>query len=249
MSTTAALMRTELTLLRRDTTAWGTAVALPLLLGAAWVVNEPVIGDGLGAVVVLQVVGLLIFTLHTVGTMSLASRREQLVLKRWRSSQASATSVLIGTIGVPAGLVVAQAAALTAITALVYGQTPASVTMLGVGVLAGVVSVGAVTFVVAAFTRSAEHAMITTFPVIAVLMGATVWTLMRPLDAFDWPALAVPGSGAIQLLRLGWEGPSPAGDSFATWVTQAAPSLGATAVLTLLATATALRWFRWEPRG
>jgi ABC-2 type transport system permease protein len=247
MNSALALMQTELTLLRRDTTAWATAIALPLLLGASWVINEPAIGEGLGAVVAFQVVGLLIFTLHTVGTMSLASRREQLVLKRWRSSQASATGVLLGTIGVPAGLVVAQAAVLTAITAVVYDQMPASVTMLGIGVLSGVVSVGAITFVVAAFTRSAEHAMITTFPVIALLMGATVWTLMRPFDALDWAVLAVPGGGAIQLLRLGWEG--PAGTGIAAWLGEAAPSLAVTVVLTGLATAAALRWFRWEPRG
>jgi len=247
MNSALALMQTELTLLRRDTTAWTTAIALPLLLGASWVINEPAIGEGLGAVVVFQVVGLLIFTLHTVGTMSLASRREQLVLKRWRSSQASATSVLMGTIGVPAGLVVAQAAALTAITVAVYDQMPASVTMLILGVLAGVISVGAITFVVAAFTRSAEHAMITTFPVIAVLMGVTVWALTRPFDAFDWPVLAVPGGGAIQLLRLGWGG--PAGTGLTTWLGEAAPSLAATSLLTVVATAAALRWFRWEPRG
>ena len=247
MNSTLALMQTELTLLRRDTTAWATAIALPLLLGAYWVSNEPAIGEGLGAVVVFQVIGLLIFTLHTVGTMSLASRREQLVLKRWRSSQASATSVLLGTIGVPAGLVVAQAAVLTAITVVVYEQMPASVTMLSIGVLSGVVSVGAITFVVAAFTRSAEHAMITTFPVIALLMGATVWALMRPYEAFDRAVLAIPGGGAIQLLRLGWEG--PAGTGFAAWLGETAPSLAMTAVWTGIATAAALRWFRWEPRG
>ena len=246
MNTTLALMQSELTLLRRDTTAWGTAIALPLLLGATWVINEPAIGEGLGAVVVFQVVGLLIFALHTVGTMSLASRREQLVLKRWRSSQASATSVLMGTIGVPAGLVIPQAIVLTAITAVVYDQLPASVVMLSVGVLAGMISVGAITFAVAAFTRSAEHAMITTFPVIAVLMGVTVWALTRPLDTLDWPVLAIPGGGAVQLLRLGWEGPT--GGGLAAWLGAATPSLGATAALTVLATAAAVRWFRWEPR-
>jgi ABC-2 type transport system permease protein len=247
MSSTLALMQTELTLLRRDTTAWGTAIALPLFLGAMWVLNAPPIGEGLGAIVVLQVVGLLIFTLHTVGTMSLASRREQLVLKRWRSSQASPTGVLLGSIGVPAGLVVVQTAVLTAITIVLYDQMPVSVTMLSIGVLAGVISVGAITFVVAAFTRSAEHAMITTFPVIALLMGGTVWALSRPLEAVDWVVLAIPGGGAIQLLRLGWEGPT--GSGIASWLGEAAPSLTATAVLTGLATAAAVRWFRWEPRG
>ncbi|MFP4233730.1 MAG: hypothetical protein ACLFUG_02245 [Nitriliruptoraceae bacterium] len=248
MSTTLTLVRAELTLLRRDTTAWSTAIALPLLLGGLWVVNEPPLGDGYGTVIVFQVVGLLIFTLHTVGTMTLASRREQLLLKRWRSSQAGPASVLMGTIGLPALLVVSQAAVLTAITAAVYEQAPASITMLAVGVLAGVVSVASVTFVVAAFTRSPEHATITTFPVIALLMGGSVWSLVRPFDPFDWPVLAVPGGGVIQLLRLGWDGPAGSGSGLTRWLVEAAPSLAATALLTVLATAAALRWFRWQPR-
>lgn len=246
MSTTLTLLRTELTLLRRDTTAWVTATVFPLLIGATWVINEPALGDGLGTVIVFQVVGLLIFSLHSVGTMALASRREQLVLKRWRSSEASATSVLVGTVGVPAGLVVLQAVLLTAITVAVYGQAPASVTMLSIGVLAGVVSIGAITFVVAAFTRSSEHAMVTTFPVIAVLMGAAVWAMLRPFDPTDWAVLALPGGGVIQLLRLSWSGPT--GSGIGAWLAAAAPSLLATAVVTALATAGALRWFRWEPR-
>jgi hypothetical protein len=86
-----------------------------------------------------------------------------------------------------------------------------------------------------------------TVPVIAVLMGATVWALMRPFDALDWSVLAIPGGGAIQLLRLGLEGPASTG--IATWIGDAAPSLAATSLLTVVATAAALRWFRWEPRG
>ncbi len=247
MSTTIAFLHTELTLLRRDTTAWATAIALPFVLGAWWITTDPPFADGMGAIVALQVATLLIFSLHTVGTMALASRREQLVLKRWRTSQASPLSVLMGTIGVPAGLVVLQAAVLTALTMAASDTAPASVTMLAVGALSGVAVVGALTFVAAAFTRSAEHAMITTFPVIIVVMAGTAWSLMRPFDAFDWPVLAVPGGAMTQLLQLGWEGPTD-GSGAAAWLSQAAPGLVATVVLTALGTIAARHWFRWEPR-
>ena len=248
MTTTVALLRTELTLLLRNSTAWSTAVAIPLLLGGFWALNEPPIGDGLGAVIVLQVVMLLVFTLHTVGTMTLASRREQLVLKRWRSSQASATSVLVGTIGIPAGLVVIQAALLSAITMRLGNQTPASAAMLVLGVIAGVITIAAVTFVVAAFTRSPEHAMITTFPVITLLLGGSGWALTRPFDATDWAVLAIPGGATTQLLRLGWDGPTQPGTDAAAWIGAAGPSLAATVLLTTIAVAAALHYFRWEPR-
>lgn len=246
MSTTLTLLRTELTLLRRDTLALSTAIIFPLAVGAVWIINEPTIGTGLETAIVFQVIGLLIFSLHTAGTMALASRREQLVLKRWRSSQASSTSVLAGTVGIPAALVVVQAVVLTAITAGVYGQAPASTAMLAVGVLAGVVSIGAITFVVAAFTHSSEHAMITTFPVVGLLMGVSAWSMLRPFDATDWAVLALPGGGVIQLLRLGWSGPE--GTGMGAWLTAAAPSLLATAIVALAATAAAVRWFSWEPR-
>jgi ABC-2 type transport system permease protein len=249
MNATLALIRTELTLLRRDTTAWTTAVAIPFILGAIWALNDPPFGEGLSAVIVLQVVMLLVFTLHTVGTMTLSSRREQLLLKRWRTSQASATSVVAGIIGVLAALLVLQGVALTAITAAISGQAPASALVLAVGVLVGVAMVGALTFVVAAFTRSAEHAMITTFPVIVLLTGGSVWTLMRPFDALDWPVLALPGGAVTQLLRLGWDGPAGAAGGASAWLLQAAPSIAATALLTVLATAAAVRCFRWEPRA
>ncbi len=249
MTATLALLRIELRLLGRDTTAWGTAIALPLLLGAVWFADLPPMGDGVGTAIVFQVVGLLVMTLHTVGTMSLVNRREQLVLKRWRSSEASTTGVLIGTIGVPAGLVVVQAAVLSVITMLAHGQAPASSTMLLVGVLSGVVTIGAVTFVVASFTRSSDHALITTFPVVALLMGGAVWAMMRPFDPLDWPVLAIPGGASVQLLRLGWDGPTQAGAGAAAWLGDAAASLGATALISLVATAAAVRVFRWEPRA
>lgn len=247
MTTAYALMRTEFTLLRRDTTAWTTAIALPFLLGAVWMFNPPPMLDGGATVAVLQVMGLLVFTLHTVGVMALAARRDQLVLKRWRTSQAEPMSILAGSIGVPAGLVIAQAVALAAITAAVTGARPANVAVLALGVLSGVAVIGAATFVVAGFTRSPEHAMVTTVPVLMVLMVAAMWSLGRPFDPFDLTALALPSGATIQLLRLGWDGPVGDGGLHA-WVTAAAPSVVAAVVYTALGSAAAARWFRWEPR-
>ncbi len=249
MSTTFALLKTEYTLLNRDTTAWTTAIALPFVMGAYWAISSPPFAEGIGAIVALQLTTLLVFTLHTVGTMTLASRREQLVLKRWRSSQASRFSILVGTLGLPIGLVLAQIAVLTGFTIWTFDETPASFVMLGVAAVAGAAVVAALTFVTAAFTRSSEHAMITTFPVILVLMGSTVWALMRPFDAWDWPVLVLPGGAASRLLQLGWDGPTGGETGVMAWVSQAAPSVGATVVLTALATVAAVRWFRWEPRG
>lgn len=246
MTATLALLRTELTLLRRDTTAWSTAVALPFVVGLLWAVNDPPVGDGVGAIIVLQAAMLLIFTLHTVGVMALAARRDQQVLSRWRSSQLRPADVLLGTIGVPAALVVVQAVVLTAITAGLAGQWPANVPALLLGLVSGVAVVGAATFVVAAFTRAPEHAMITTFPGFVVLFVAILWTLGRPLDPFDLQVLAVPGGATMQLLRLGWEGTS---GGVLGWLAEVAPSLVASVAYAALGTAAAVRWFRWQPRG
>lgn len=247
MRTTLALVDMEFRLLIRDTTAWGTAIALPLFLGGIWVVNERPFGDGWSAIVVLQVLMLLLFTLHTVGTMVLASRREQLVLKRWRGSEASDASIVVGSIGVPVLLVLAQTLVLTGITVAVSGRGPDNVPVVVAAVLIATITVAALTLVVAAFTRSAEHAMITTFPVFIALGVGGYLGLARPVGDLAWGLMAIPGAAAVQLIRLGWDGTQVLAEG-ATLLSAAGPLLAMSAVVTVAAAVLALRTFRWEPR-
>lgn len=249
MTATLTLFVAELRMLGRDATAWTTAIVLPLLLGGLWSISSPPIGDGWSAVIALQLVLLLMFTLHTVGTMTLASRRQQLVLKRWRSSQASPTAILAGTIAVPSVLVVVQSVLLTVVTMTVAVESPrpASWPLLAVAILTATATVGALTFVAAAFTRSSEHAMITTFPLMVVLMGGTAWALLAdPTSVLGNAAMLVPGVASTELVVLAWDG---VGEGGAMELLRAArqPVL-ASIGLVGLATWAAVRTFRFAPR-
>ena len=234
------LLRAELHLLRRDSTASVTAVALPLVIGGMWIVGDPPIGDGVGALAVIQLMVMLAFTLHSVGVMILASRREAGVLRRWRVSGASDTVILGGTLGVPTALAVLQAWALTAVTAWVWEVVPGRIDLVVLGTLLGTVVLIGWTIFAAAFTRSAEHSMITTFPVIMLLVFGTTFALGRPLESVDWAVLAIPVGPAIQLLRMGWETTAATGSGLLI-------ALAAGAVHTLIAAVAAWIYFRWSP--
>lgn len=235
-----ALLSSELHLLRRDSTAFVTAVALPLVIGGMWIVGDPPIGDGVGALTVIQLMVMLAFTLHSVGVMVLASRREAGVLRRWRVSGASDAAILGGTLGVPAGLAILQAWGLTAVTAVLWGVTPGRIDLVVLGTLLGTAVLIGWTVVAAAFTRSAEHSMITTFPVVMLLIFGTTFALTRPLEAFDAAVLAIPVGPAIQLLRAGWETGAATGSTVAV-------AVAAGAVHTLISAAAAWVYFRWSP--
>lgn len=247
MRATWALAVGELRMLGRDSLAWSTAIALPLLLGIAWLISGPPFGEGWAAVVALQVIGLQVFTLHTVGTMTLATRRQQQVLKRWRGSGISDVSVLTGTLGVPVALVLAQSVALLAATWWLTTLPPAYPAVVVLAVVVTTATMAGLTFVVAAFTRSGEHATVTSLPVVALVLFGTYRGLVVPPDRAGVLEPLVPGHAVAQLLRLGWDGPAAlaGGGSVAMPVMV---HLGASAVLVTAATVLAVRTFRWDPR-
>lgn len=247
MTATMTLMTNEFRMLGRNTTAWSTAIALPVLLAGFMALGEPSLGDGIGALMALQVLVMLVFTLHTVGTMTLAARRQHLVLKRWRSSQASDVAILLGTIAPVVVMTVLQIALLTLFTAVIHDAAPAVPVLLVAGVGSACALVAALTFVVAGFTRGPEHAMITTVPVSAALLAGALPVLSRPLDQLPAAVLAIPGAAPTQLILLGWQGTESQGA--AGTMVQALPGLAAGAVLTAVAVAMAARFFRWEPRS
>jgi ABC-2 type transport system permease protein len=237
-----SLLRAELTLLRRDSTAFTTAVALPLVIGGLWALNDPPIGEGVGALAVIQLMLMLAFTLHTVGVMILATRRESGVLRRWRVSGASDTAILGGMLGVPTGLAAIQALGLTAGTVWLWDALPGRVDLVLLGTASGVLVLLGWTVLAAAFTRSAEHAMITTFPVILLLIVSTTFALTRPLTSLDLAVLALPAGPATQLLRMGWE-------TQAATASGILAALGASLIHALIAVAAARATFRWLPRS
>lgn len=245
MSAVTTLLTAETRMLSRNILAWSSAVLLPLLMAWAASTGSLPVDQGPAVSVIAIVMIMLAFTLHSVGTMTLAARRKERVLVRWRSSASSDLAILFGTVAPVTILTLVQSCALIAFVGWLSGTSPVQPAVLAAGLLGGIALVGALTFVAAAFTKGPDHAMITAVPLTFVLFGAGLWTTTLPAGQLPIWSLAIPGTQIGHLLRIGWEG---AGTGLADLAAAAGPSLLATVVLTAAATVIAVRRFRWTPR-
>jgi ABC-2 type transport system permease protein len=254
----AALARAEGVLLRRNRIALLTAVALPVLLagavralpGAAPTARAG--GGGAGLLIALTGFALLYPVYYNL-VVTLAGRREQLVLKRLRTGEATDGEILAGT-AVPAVAVAWAQLAVAAVAAVaVLGLAPPATAVLALAGLAGGTAVFALLAIVtSAVTRSAELAQVTTLP--ALLISFAGSGLLFPLTAAPGPvrlaAQALPLTAVTSLMRLGLTATAAGGRPLGL-----AASLGAAVVPVIVLAAwiavagwAAWRWFRWEPR-
>ena len=235
----ALLAVAELKLIVRSPLAAGTAILAPLAMGLILIGNGEL---AVGMVVSMQLVGLLGFTPYAGATTTLSARRQQLVLKRLRTSPASDRAIIAGLLVPLALLVVVQAVVLLATTIAVTGSWPHAWWPIGLALVGGTALALALAFVTAAVTSGAEMAQLTTLPLFVALFGGSMWVLATAPGEVTWVMMAVPGAAVAQLARLGWEGTAL---SFST----VAPPLVAIAVTAAGSTWLAARVFRWQPRA
>jgi ABC-2 type transport system permease protein len=234
----------ELVLLRRSPLAVANAVLGPLALGVAWVLLAKDSGksDG-GDTAAMQLLMLLGFAPYVGATATIATRRQELVLKRLRTCDVSNTGIIAGLLTPFALLVVLQSAVLFSITIVVGGQEPVRWWPLLAAVAGGTVLAMAFAFVTAAFTPAPELVQLTSTPFFLGLFGGGMWLLHT--GTATWPMRAVPGVPVADLVRLAWRHP---GASQWEVLHQSAPSLLAILLLAASAVALAVRTFRWELR-
>lgn len=246
MNATIALARAELTMLARNRTAAVNAVLIPLGMGIGWVLSDPPAGFAAWGAI-LQVLLLAGMTIITTSTATLVARRQQQVLQRWRSSGASISAILAGTLSPMYLLLVAQATLLFSATAFATGSSPSQPILLGLGVLLGGALAVALACATASLTRSVDASTMTSFPAAAALMGGGLWVMTVATGESSWWMLATGGGAVAELIRIGWDGP-PGGGGLGDHFVAVWPSLVAVIVLTLAATMVASRIFRWGPR-
>ncbi|NUT44886.1 MAG: ABC transporter permease [Thermoactinospora sp.] len=222
----------ELRLILRNRTILVMATVLPLGFLALMLINGR---NDRPEMAVLHVMMMMGFTVFLAGTTTLTSRRQQLYLKRLRSSPTPVPSIIAGLIGPLIVLSLLQIGLFLGLA----GQVPGRPLLLAAAALTAAVTWGAFSFLTAAFTRSPEAAQITTAPVYLVLFGGMFWVLNTPVDAVTLPQLLVPGGAISQLIRLSWGGP----------VSTAPLTLVLCAAIAAAAVAVAVRTFRWEPRA
>ncbi|MFW6091376.1 MAG: ABC transporter permease [Actinomycetota bacterium] len=252
----AAMSRAEMLLLWRNKTAMFTALALPLVMVAVWFTLgvEEEVADGTAAFLLTTLLGfVLLFVVYYNLVTAYVARREELVLKRLRTSEAAEADVLLAT-AVPAlALALAQVLiGIAAVAALLDLGAPVNPVLLAAGVLGGAAAFVPLAAVSTAFTRNVEMAQITTMPVLIVSLLFSGLTF--PVDTLPDTAAAaarlLPLTPVVELFQLGLNGAvgSAAPVGFTATFAEAAVPLGVLAAWLLVGVYSIRRWFRWEPR-
>ncbi|GLW05100.1 transport permease protein [Microtetraspora sp. NBRC 13810] len=251
----------DLRLLGRNQTALVTVLLLPLLMSwlFSWTGGDTATVAGVpGALFMLTgMPGLMLCFAVFINLVNVyTARREELVLKRLRTGQASPAGILGGTALGGLVLYMAQIALLVAwIMRAEDGPAPANVPLLLLAAVLGTAVFALLAMAFSGITASAELAQVTVLPVLLVTMVAGPY--FAPLSAMPEPlrqiAQAVPATPVVEIFRTAYLGADFVGDAGGPLSTgeqwlAALPSLGILLAWTVLA-GLAARWlFRWDPR-
>lgn len=252
-----SLAWSEALLLRRNPLAVLIAIGLPIFVVLALQSSAElmaVIGPDPGTAILTTVaaVALNFFVYYNLVT-ALVARREEYILKRLRTGEATDLQILIGA-AAPAVVIAWGQAVLAAVSSALLFGLPLPVNP--VLVLLALV-LGAAVFVVlaaatTALTRSVEMAQLTTMPflIIPLNFSGLFFPLSELPDGLDHLARLLPLTPVVDLLRLGLSGTAPGGETV-----DLAGSFGAAVLPALVLLAWVVvgglatrRWFRWEPR-
>ncbi|MFE5630731.1 ABC transporter permease [Streptomyces sp. NPDC056463] len=244
-----SLGRAELTLLGRNKNNLFIALLMPLLMifvlrSSLTTMGGEELPMGMAGATLIGGTGLVLILVVYMGlTSALVARREELVLKRLRTGEASDLEILTGAALPSAAIAFVQCALLTVGGAIALDvPAPRRPELLVLGLLAAVVLLAGLAAVTTAITRNVESAGLTTLPFF--LLSAMGSGLMVPTDLL--PDLVadlcrlLPASGVMELVRMGWLGVGDTKD-----LLTAVLNTLAWGVLTVFAVR---RWFRWEPR-
>jgi ABC-2 type transport system permease protein len=179
------------------------------------------------------------FGLYTTTVTTLASRRQNLFLKRLRSTAAGDAVILSGLLLPATVITLVQAAAILTVLAVVAGE-PANVALLVAAVLSTVTMMIGLGLATAGLTNSPEHAQVTTLPISIGTIAVASWVGISGTEELTLLKRLLPGGSAAELVRNAWNGGVAVSDSLVL--------LAPTLAWVVVAVALAARLFRWEPR-
>ncbi|MEU4690564.1 ABC transporter permease [Actinoplanes sp. NPDC023714] len=218
-----------------------TSTLMPLAVSAFFIVRRDTF-TGIGStgyVAAALVFTIGAFSLYTTAVSTLAARRQDLFLKRLRSTTAGDASILAGlTLPVSAVALVQVVVVLGVFATVTSG--PADVVLLIAAILAAFLMMLALAMATAGLTGSPEQAQVTTLPVSLGTIGVATWVGITGTEDLTLLKRLLPGGSAAELVVGSWNGDVP--------ITQALPLLAAALGWVVVAVVLALRLFRWEPR-
>ncbi|RQX02991.1 ABC transporter permease [Micromonospora inaquosa] len=218
-----------------------TSLIIPVAVSAFFVRQHETYAalGSLGYIAAIVTFTVAAFGLYATAVTTLASRRQNLFLKRLRSTAESDPSILAGLLLPVLVIAAVQVAAILTALAVVAGG-PSNVALLVVAILATLAMLIGLALATAGLTNSPEHAQVTTLPVTLGLIAVTTWVGISGTENLAWLKRLLPGGAATELIMNAWNGGVAVTDSLLLL----APTLGWVVIAVNLAT----RLFRWEPR-
>ncbi|WP_104106330.1 ABC transporter permease [Nocardioides sp. 616] len=235
------IARSELIQIFRNRLVMVSGLLIPVAVGAYLVYNHETFADlaSLGYVAAIVIVTVIAFGLYTTAVTTLAARRQNLFLKRLRSTAASDQSILIGLVLPITVIALIQVVAILVVLGVVTSR-PAQIPLLAVAIVATMAMMLALALATAGLTNSPEHAQVTTLPVSLAVIAVASWVGISGTEELTYLKRVLPGGSATELVINAWNGGVPLADSL--------PLLAPSVAWVFVAVALAGRLFRWEPR-
>lgn len=236
-----AIARNEFVQILRNRAVLITSLVMPLGAGAYFISarDDFAAMGSLGYISALLVFTIGAFSLYATTVTTLAARRQNLFLKRLRSTAASDPVILSGLMLPITVICVAQVTVILGVFGAVSGS-PADVALLALSVASAFVMMLALGLATAGVTRSPEHAQVTTLPLSLGIIAVASWVGIAGTEHLPLLKRLLPGGSATELVVDSWNGGVPRTESLLLL----APTLAWVVVAIALAT----KLFRWEPR-
>ena len=236
-----SIARGELIQIFRNRLVLVTALLLPVAFSAFLINRHELFAEigSLGYIASLALFFVLGIGLYTTTVTTLASRRQNLFLKRLRSTAAGDAGILTGLLAPITAITVVQIAVILGVLAGVTGR-PADPLLLVAAVVSTVVMMLALGLATAGLTNSPEHAQVTTLPVSVGVVAVAGWVGATGTEDLTLLKRLLPGGSATELVLNAWNGGVALTDSLIL--------LAPTLAWVIVAIALASRLFRWEPR-
>ncbi|MBO4139685.1 ABC transporter permease [Micromonospora tulbaghiae] len=193
----------------------------------------------LGYVAAVLIFTIAAFGLYATTVTTLAARRQNLFLKRLRSTAASDATILTGLV-LPISVIATVQVTVILVVFAGVGRTPANPALVAAALAATLVMMLAFAIATAGVTNSPEHAQVTTLPLSLAVVAVASWVGITGTESLALLKRILPGGSATELVVNAWNGGVPLADS----ILLLAPTLGWVVVAIVLAA----RMFRWEPR-
>lgn len=190
---------------------------------------------------------------YTVLSMA-TTRRDERVLKRLRTGEARDVEILAGIFAPGALLAVAFSVVIVPLLIVLGAPVPVNLLLIVVAVLLGLVLFSALALVTSAYTKNAEAAQITSFPVLTLaIIGLGVFRPVLGDGIVHDIVTFTPYAAISDLIGLGWNGATftdlisgGAAVGFDETFTAAAQPLLILLVWTVLALFAAKSTMRWD---